>query len=85
MVTSVANVAGGIASVVLSALVLCFNVPRFVAPQGWAGMASTVHGHARNGGITGIRATTTMENVGHGRERITVWLDFGPRDVDEGL
>lgn len=78
MVTSVANVTGGIASLLLSALVLCFDVPRFVAPDGWMNFASASRA---------FHATATIEDAGHGEKRLTVRLDFNPgdRDENEGL
>ena len=86
MVTSIANVAAGVAGLLLSALVLCFNVPRVVAPQGWPGAGGAEPTHSRLAGFAGVRATATIEDVGHGRERVTVWVDFnGQRNDDEGL
>lgn len=87
MVTSVASVTGGIASLLLSTLVLCFNVPRFIAPNGWSPIFPAGQPHTRASGKNGFHATATIENAGNGNKRLTVRLEFGPsvHDEDEGL
>lgn len=87
MVTSVASVTGGIASLLLSAMVLCFDGPRFIAPDAWARTFSIGNAHTGRSGKTGFHATVTVEDGGNGDKRLTVRVDFGPgaRDEDEGL
>jgi hypothetical protein len=93
MATSVAELTRGVSTFLGSLLALCFNMPHFTAPNAWAQPESTDHAcirHDRSAGFhaTGFQATATIEDVGNGKERLTVWLDFdgtGHRDEDEGL
>ena len=89
MVTSLTDLAGGIARVVLSAAVLFFNGPRLVGPDASTHAAATELGdggtRADGDGTDGFHATVT---VGSGKKQVTVQLEFGrggERAEDESL
>jgi hypothetical protein len=90
MVTSVANVAGGIASLLLSAMVLCFNVPHMIGSEMWTRPAPTIAVYMRRNGSsrTGFHATFSLDHVGKTNKQLTLRLEFsgtGVRSEDEGL
>jgi hypothetical protein len=87
MAASITNVAGGIARLLLSAAVLCFNGPRVLGPGTWTHAATTeqMNSQPASGGKAGFHATVT---VGHGNRQVTVQLEFGragERGEDEVL
>ena len=87
MVTSLTNVAGGVARVLLSAAVLFFNGPRLLGPGTWTHPAPTEHEGTRPDGDrkAGFHATLT---VGNGKKQVTFQLEFGregERAEDESL
>ena len=90
MGTSVASVTGGIAGLFLSALALCFNEPRMIRPEARMPASSTQHvdmPHDKSGN-SGFHATVTIEEIGKGKRRLTLRLEFGrpaERDENEAL
>lgn len=88
MVTSLTNVAGGVARILLAATAVVFNGPRFLGPDIWAHPATTEQTHARpddERARTGFHAEVT---VSRGKRQVTVQLEFGgarERSEDESL
>lgn len=73
MVTSLTNVTGGIARLLLAAAILCFNGPRLAGPDTPTHRATTEHVDARSDGSRpGFHVTVT---VGRGTKQVTV--EFG--------
>jgi hypothetical protein len=84
---SVTDVTRGFGSLLVSLLALYFNVPRFIGPEAWMHALSTEHVHARHDDA-GFHATATVEDMGKGKKRLTVQLEFngaGKPDEDKGL
>ncbi len=87
MVTSLTNMTGWIARLVLSATVLCFNGPRLVVPaeRTYGAATEQVIPHHDAGGKHEYHATVTL---GRGKKQVTLRLEFGragERDEDEAL
>lgn len=87
MVTSLTNVAGVAARLLLAATTLSFNGPRLFGPVVWTHPAATEHVFARSdrGGRGRFHAELT---VGRGKKQVTVQLEFGgekERAEDESL
>jgi len=87
MVASLTNVTGGMARLLLSMAVLCFNGPRMIDPVGWTRPATAEHADTRpdSGRKAGFHATLT---VGEGKRQVTVRLEIGraqERAEEEGL
>lgn len=87
MVTSLTNLTGWIARLLLAAAALCFNGPRlFVPDESTHGMATEpMNTQPEEGGKREFHATLT---VGKGKKQVTVRLEFGhagERDQNEAL
>lgn len=87
MVTSLTNMTGWTARLVLSAAVLCFNGPRLAGSDAWAHGTATgqVNTRSEDGSKKEFHATVT---VGRGEKQFTVRLEFGrarERGEDEAL
>lgn len=76
MGTSLTNVAGGIARLLLSVAVLFFNWPRLLEPSASTHAAAMEHVDTRRDGdgSAGFHATVT---IGRGNRQVTVRLEFG--------
>jgi len=85
MVTSLTNMTGWLARLVLSASVLCFNGPRLIVP------AVRTHGTATEQMDTKPEASGKLEfhatvTVGRGKKKVTVEFGgAGERSEDEAL
>jgi hypothetical protein len=87
MVTSLTNLTGWIARLVLSAAVLCFNGPLLFMPDESTAGTPTEHVNSphEDSGQSGFDATVT---VGQGKKQVTVRLEIGragDRSADEAL
>ena len=84
MVTSLTSATGWIARLLLSAAVLCFNVPRLAGPAAWTHQSSTKHVDTQSDdGKDGFHMALT---VGRGKKQVTVEFGHaGERAEDESL
>jgi hypothetical protein len=76
MVTSLTNLTGWIARLLLAATALCFNGPRLLVPDGpTQGMAAEqTNTQPEEGGKREFQATVT---VGQGKKQVTLRLEIG--------